>query len=154
MRSRRLAAPAFTNYFVLFVSWAILSPYLQLYLKARGHSPSRIGLLLGCMELAGVAGPLLIGRLADSSCAFRTLLAAGLLLAVATFLPLQLTTAFPVCVACLIAMGFTYRSTIPLLDSIVSRMLPDPARQYGRLRVAGSLGFIAISLFLQWSGLV
>jgi MFS family permease len=69
----RIRASAWINYFFLFISWAILSPYLQLYLKDRGVSPSRIGLLLGCLELAGIAGPMLIGRLADRLTAYRGL---------------------------------------------------------------------------------
>jgi PPP family 3-phenylpropionic acid transporter len=56
--------------------------------------------------------------------------------------------------ACIVVMGFTYRATIPLLDSLVSRLLPDPTQQYGPLRVAGSLAFIVISLFLQLTGLI
>jgi PPP family 3-phenylpropionic acid transporter len=51
-------------------------------------------------------------------------------------------------------MGFTYRATPPLLDSLVSRILPDPARQYGKFRVAGSVGFISVSLLFQLTGLV
>ncbi len=154
MSPRRIAATGFANYFFLFVSYAILSPYLQLYLKARGFSLSRIGVLLGILELAGVAGPIVIGRLADSRVVYRTPLAACLLLPALLFVPLQLTASFPVCVACIALMGFTYRSAIPLLDSNVSRTLPDFARQYGPLRVAGSLGFIGISLFLQFGGVV
>lgn len=152
--SRRIAVSGIANYFFLSVSTAILAPYLQLFLKDRGLSPSRIGLLLGILELAGVAGPILIGRRADRRTAYRGLLALCFIIPVAVFVPMQLTTAFPVYVACIIVMGFTYRATIPLLDSLVSRILANPTQQYGPLRVAGSFGFIAISLFLQFSGLV
>jgi MFS transporter, PPP family, 3-phenylpropionic acid transporter len=145
---------AWSNYFFLFISWAILSPYLQLYLKDRGVSPSRIGLLLGCFELAGVAGPMLIGRVADRRTAYRGLLAACLLVTLAAFIPLELTTFFPVYLGCILLMGFAYRATVPLLDSLVSRLLTDPARQYGPLRAAGSVGFITVSLLLQFTGLV
>ena len=154
MPLRRIKAASFANYLFLFVSWAILSPYLQLYLKARGFSPSRIGLLLGAFELAGVAGPMITGRIADRHAAYRPLLSAAFVVSAACFLPLQFTTLFPVALAALVVMGLSYRSTIPLLDSLVTRVLPDPTRQYGRLRVAGSFGFILISLFLQLSGLV
>jgi len=154
MSVRRVTTSSFANYFTLFVTYAILSPYLQLYLKARGLSPSRIGVLLGVLELAGVAGPILLGRYADRRHAYRILLAGCFAVAALVFIPMELTTAFPFYVACIVLLGFSYRSVIPLLDSIVSRILPDPAHQYGRLRVAGSFGFIALSLFLQLSGLV
>jgi MFS transporter, PPP family, 3-phenylpropionic acid transporter len=154
MRSRRIIVSSFSNYFFVSISFAILSPYLQLFLKARGLPPSRIGILLGVMELAGIVGPMLLCRLADARAAYRGLLAACLLVPFLVFIPMQLTSLFPVYAACIIVLGFTYRSTIPLLDSVVSRILPDPARQYGRMRVAGSIGFVVISLFLQASGLV
>jgi PPP family 3-phenylpropionic acid transporter len=154
MPSRKIRASAWTNYFFLFISWAILSPYLQLYLKDRGVSASRIGLLLGCFELSGIAGAMLIGRLADRRAAYRALLAICILVTVAAFVPMELTTLFPVFFGCIVLMGFAYRATVPLLDSLVSRHLADPARQYGPLRVAGSVGFILVSLFLQATGLV
>ena len=154
MKHPPVRVSARVNYFFLFISWAILSPYLQLYLKDRGISPSRIGLLLGCLELAGIAGPMLIGRLADRHTAYRGLLAACVLVSLAAFIPLELTTFFPVLVGCIIVMGFAYRTTVPLLDSHVSRLLVDPARQYGPLRAAGSVGFIFVSLLLQLTGLV
>jgi PPP family 3-phenylpropionic acid transporter len=154
MRSRRVIVSSFSNYFFLSITFAILSPYLQLFLKARGLSPSRIGILLGVMELAGIVGPMLLCRLADSRAAYRGLLAACLIAPALVFIPMQLASLFPVYAACIVVLGFTYRSTIPLLDSLVSRILPDPARQYGRMRVAGSIGFVVLSLLLQASGLV
>jgi PPP family 3-phenylpropionic acid transporter len=106
------------------------------------------------LELAGIAGSMLIGRLADRLTAYRGLLATCLLVSIAAFVPMELITLFPVYLACIVVMGFAYRATVPLLDSLVSRLLPDPARQYGLLRVAGSVGFILISLVLQFTGLV
>ncbi len=150
----RVAAAFLANYFLLFISFGILTPYLQLFLKARGFSPSRIGLLLGILELAGIAGPILVSRLADSRTAYRALLAASIVVAVIAFIPLQLTTLLPLAAFCMAIMGFSYRSSSPLLDSAVSRVLPDPRRQYGLFRVAGSIGFIAISLVLQFGGAV
>ncbi len=154
MSLRRITSSSFVNYFFLFITSAVLMPFLQLYLKARGFSASRIGLLLGAFELAGVAGPILIGRLADRQAAYRGFLAATLLGSIGFFLPLQITTALGPALACIVAMGFSYRSAPPLLDSLVTRILPDPTRQYGRLRVAGSVAFILVSAFLQLSGLV
>ena len=152
MPSRRAATSFFANYFLLYVSFGILVPYLQLYLKARGFTPSRIGVLLGVYALAGIAGPIFVSRLADSRTAYRALLVGSLVTSAIAFVPLQLTTRFLVTALLLALVGASYLSTAPLLDSAVSRILPDPARQYGRFRVAGSIGFIAISLFLLFGG--
>jgi hypothetical protein len=56
MPSRRAAF--FSNYFLLVVSLGILAPYLQLFLKARGFSPARIGVLLAALFLCYAAVPL------------------------------------------------------------------------------------------------
>jgi PPP family 3-phenylpropionic acid transporter len=154
MPSRPIRASFLANYFFLFVTYGILTPYLQLYLKARGMSASRIGLLLGSLEVAGLAGPILLGRVADRSSAYKALLAGCLLIPIVAFIPMELTTRFPLYIACVIMMGFTFRAASPLLDSLVSRTLPDPARQYGKFRVAGSVGFVAVSLLFQLTGLV
>lgn len=154
MPGRRASAIFFSSYFLLYASFGILTPYLQLYLKAQGFSPSRIGLLLGIVELAGLAGPLLVSRLADARAAYRGLLIAALLVSAVAFASIRLTAGLLAAAALAAVIGFSYRSTTPLLDSSVSRSLPDPARQYGRFRVAGSMGFIVISLFLQFGGVV
>ncbi len=142
------------GYLLLFSTYAILTPYLQLYLKVRGFTPSRIGLLLGSLELAGIAGPILVASLADRRTAYRAFLAAAFLLSGLLFVPLQLSTTLPLALLCVAGLGFAYRSAIPLLDSLVGRVLPDPTGQYGRIRVAGSVGFIVTSLFFQLTGLI
>ena len=147
-------ASSWANYFFLNLANGILMPYLPLYLKARGMPASRIGILLACLELAGMAGPMLLGRFADSRAAYRGILAASFIIPMAVMLPMEWTSYFPAFVALIAVLGFTYRATIPLLDSLVSRILTDPARQYGRLRVAGSFGFITISIFVQLTGWV
>jgi MFS transporter, PPP family, 3-phenylpropionic acid transporter len=154
MSTRRVMASSWANYFFLSLANGILMPYLPLYLKARGLPASRIGVLLGCLELAGMAGPMLLGRLADKKAAYRGILAACFIIPMAVMLPMEWTMYFPLFLACIAVLGFTYRATIPLLDSLVSRILADPARQYGQLRVAGSFGFIAISLIVQLTGWV
>jgi PPP family 3-phenylpropionic acid transporter len=154
MPSRPVRASFLANYFFLFAIYGILAPYLQLYLKARGMPASRIGLLLGSLEIAGLAGPILLGRAADRSSAYKALLAACILIPAFAFIPMELSTRFPVFLVCVVAMGFTFRAASPLLDSLVSRVLPDPARQYGKFRIAGSVGFIAVLLLFQLTGLV
>ena len=44
-------------YGVLFGAFAVIFPFLPIYLDTLGYSPSRIGLLLGIMELSGLAAP-------------------------------------------------------------------------------------------------
>jgi predicted permease len=51
-------------------------------------------------------------------------------------------------------MGFSYRPAIPLLDSLLGRILPERARQYGGLRVAGSVSLTVVSVGLPLCGAI
>jgi predicted MFS family arabinose efflux permease len=66
------------HYFVLFAVLATINPYFQLFLRACGFSTDDIGFLQGILGMAGVAGPLVIGYLADRLGRRRTLLMACL----------------------------------------------------------------------------
>lgn len=154
MPDRRILASGWLGYALVFATYAVLTPYLPLYLGARGFGPSRIGLLLGCFELAGIAGPILVTLLADRLQRYRRFLALSLLASVACFLLLHASRSPALAFPLVIGLGFCYRSAIPLLDALFGRLLDDPARQYGLVRVAGSIGFLAASLALQLTGWV
>jgi MFS family permease len=67
-------------YFLLFSNFAIISPYLQVFLHLQHLSAEFIGLLLGLFTLAGVAGSLILGNIADRRGLYRPLLAASVVL--------------------------------------------------------------------------
>lgn len=151
MSGRRALTAGWIGYTLLFSTVAVLTPYLPLYLGARGFSPSRIGLLLGSLELAGIAGPILVTILADRLQRYRRFIVLSLLGSVGCFLLLHATRSFAAVLLLMIALGFANRPTIPLTDALFGRVLEDPVRQYGLVRVAGSLGFLVTSLVLQFT---
>ncbi len=48
--------------------------------------------------------------------------------------------------------GALYKPIIQLSDAITTRNLADPASEYGRARVFGSVGFVVVSLAIQATG--
>jgi PPP family 3-phenylpropionic acid transporter len=144
------------NYFFLFVTSAVYFPYLQLFLKARGFSASQVGVLLACSQIAGILGPLLIARLADKTGRFRLITLFSLAASVATWALLEFVAPSRLWgfAPFMLLLGIGLNSLIPLLDGLASKQLSDPARQYGRLRVIGSIGFIVSSFVLEFSGLI
>jgi PPP family 3-phenylpropionic acid transporter len=96
--------------------------------KARGFSSSQIGLFLGIFELAGILGPIMNSRLADSRSTYRLLLAGSIVVSAIALVPLQFAALLPLAAFCAALMGFSYRSSAPLLDSAVSRILRNPPR--------------------------
>jgi len=137
------------HYFLLFAVMATVYPYFQLLLRARGFTESQVGYLLGLLALAEVAGPMALGWAADRLAAHRWMLAAhrwmlaACLVAFALLVvPLGLTSTFWATALLVLGIGFTARVPIPLADTLASAHLPDPAHDYGRVRLWGSIGFI------------
>lgn len=139
-------------YFLLFANFAIISPYLQVFLHLQRFSTEFIGLLLGLFELAGVAGPLILGNIADRRGWYRPLLAASVVLSLLLFVLLRITVVPAIVIILISLFGALYKPIVPLSDAITTRNLKDPAAEYGRVRVFGSLGFVLISLAIQVTG--
>lgn len=140
------------NYFLFFSSIAVVAPYLQVILRNKNFTAAEIGLFLGFYEIAGILGPLLAGWIAEKIGRYRLLLlvlsisVGGILFLLGLSSSLICTGAF------LVLFGFFYRPIPSLQDALASRMLPDPAVHYGKVRIWGSIGFVIISLGVQFSG--
>jgi PPP family 3-phenylpropionic acid transporter len=123
-------------------------------LRARGFGHGQVGLLLGVLRVAGILGPLLIGRMADRTCRYRLILQLCLAASVLFMVPLQYISSAWAFVPFLLIVGAGNASLIPLSDAFANRELPDPTHRYGQIRLFGSLGFIACSLALQLARLI
>lgn len=132
------------HYFLLFAMMGIVFPYVQLFLRNRGFSDSQVGYLQGILALASVAGPLLVGHLADLLGRRKLALVFGLLAAAAVLPPLDATSSFSAAGALLVFLGLFGQTSIPLTDTLASAELHDPAHTYGRVRIWGSIGFVAV----------
>jgi PPP family 3-phenylpropionic acid transporter len=73
---------------------------------------------------------------------------------VALMVPLNATASLALAAVLIAGVGFTGRTSIPLADALASTELPDPAHQYGKVRIWGSLGFVATLLGIRAAGLV
>jgi PPP family 3-phenylpropionic acid transporter len=109
-----------------------------------------VGILLGVFEGAGIAGPFLFGYFADKWGRYKPGLILVYALIVISALPLALSR-YPLVSALLVAMlGMGFRSAIPLLDAVATIRLGNTGN-YGKVRAFGSIAFIAMVLFLQFT---
>jgi PPP family 3-phenylpropionic acid transporter len=139
-------------YFMMFAHVAVFVQYLQVHLRSLGYRNDEVGLLMGVLQISGVAGALIVGAIVDRHPITRTLLAVGiagstLFLVVLGAMP-GLLAALPV----VVAMGMLHRTEVPLLDTHASLVLGQTGQDYGSLRVWGSIGFVVISLAFQLLG--
>lgn len=142
------------NYFFLFASTAVFYPYFPLFIRARGFSHSQLGLLLSLFQVAGIVGPLVVGRLADRLCRYRLLLLLCVCASILCLVPMNFLSGLPAFLPFLLLIGMGFNSLIPLSDALAARELPDATHRYGQVRIAGSAGFIVASVVLQAARLI
>lgn len=130
-------------YFFYFALLGGLYPYWSLYLDARGLSPEQIGALLAIPLVTKIAAPNLWSWLADASGRRLGVIRLGALLALACFTgvffaqsPLQLALV-------LIGYSFFWNAVLPQCEVITLGFLGSRPERYSRIRLWGSVGFIA-----------
>ncbi|RKX96607.1 MAG: hypothetical protein DRZ90_08625 [Spirochaetes bacterium] len=140
-------------YAALFGAVAVIYPFIPIYFSFRGYAPSRIGLLLAAIEVSGVLAPFIVSRIADHSGKFRTVIAGSIIFSALSLFILNHLSAFPAMLAGALALGFFMKPVVSLTDALTGRSLADSSKNYGRVRVWGTVSFIIVSLALQLTGL-
>jgi PPP family 3-phenylpropionic acid transporter len=139
-----MAAP----FFVFYIVFAVISPYLAILFRGLGYSPFMIGILLGVFEGAGVAGPFIFGHFADKIGRYKPGLLITNALVLAAALPLALFRNPFVSVLLTLVLGLGFRSALPLLEAVTTIAI-GKSGDYGKIRTAGSVSFILMTLFFQ-----
>lgn len=136
-------APLAAFYFFYFASLGALIPYWGLYLLNLGFGPLQVGTAFATLMATKIVAPLVWGTIADfwgrrllliRMAAFLAIIAFMAISQVQTFLPLLLILA---------AYGFFWNAALPQFEAITFNHLIDDQSRYGRVRLWGSVGFIA-----------
>jgi PPP family 3-phenylpropionic acid transporter len=132
-------------YFVYFCAIGIYTPFWSPYLALRGFDAFDIGLLIAVAAGVRSVGPLAFGWLADASRRPTAMLRLAALLSMLSFAALPLLSNLFGFIVMMAVFSFGWNSIAPSLDAhTLSRLGPTSAR-YGRIRLWGSVGFIALS---------
>jgi MFS transporter, PPP family, 3-phenylpropionic acid transporter len=133
-------------YFLWFSSVGIGLPFMAAVLKAFGYSETQIGLLLAVSPACAMVFPPLWGQLADRAASHGrvlAILATGC--ATGTALLYLAPSFWPALAAAL--FGAIFGSSISTLaDSVAVQAASDAGGSFSRVRVFGSLGFIAAAV--------
>ena len=132
-----------------FAYVGLFSPYLPLWLNARGFSPAEIGVLISPMQWARVFGPPAWGWLADHVRGPRGVARVIQIAAVAALIAsLGLLTSLPFwpLFALFCVLSFFLSGQVPIAESLAMQAGGGSLKRYGRMRVWGSIGFIVAVL--------
>jgi len=125
--------------------WGAWAPKLFPYMGMLGFSPGQQSLVGSCWGLAALLGVFFSNQFADRNFASERFLAAsnvigGLALAVAAF-----STSFWPFFAGYLVWSLVYVPTLSVTNSIAFANLSEPAKQFGPVRMGGTIGWILVS---------
>lgn len=130
-------------YLLYFGVLGAFVPYWALYLTGQGYQPEQIGLMLSIPAFTKILTPALWGRIADRQDRLLQLIRLASFLSLLGFMLML----WPWGITGLAAAMFFYTAfqngIIPLLDTLTLNHLDSDSHRYARVRIWGSIGFIA-----------
>lgn len=134
-------------YFALLGAWL---PFWPLYLRDLGFGAEAIGYLSGIAMATKVIAPNLWGWLADRSGRRMAIIRGGSLLALVIFLAVFINQSFWWLVAVVTGFSFFWNAVLAQFEVVTLSHLHGQYPRYSRVRVWGSIGFIAAVAGLGW----
>jgi len=138
-------------YFFYFAYLGAFAPYFSLYLNALGVTAAGIGVIMALPQLVRIAAPHLWGWLADRGGRRLRVARIGTVVGTAVFCGLFAAREFESLIAVVLLMSFFLSAALPLIEVTTLTHLGEHTSHYGRIRVWGSVGFIAAVLAVGYA---
>lgn len=137
-------------YFCYFAFIGAFSPYFGLYLQAHRFSAWEIAVLLSQMQLMRVVAPNVWGWLADHSGRRVGIVRLASVMSLVGFSLCFVADSFSAWLIAMAVLAFFWGAALPLVEAITLDHLTGAAERYSRVRLWGSVGFIAAVLATGW----
>jgi PPP family 3-phenylpropionic acid transporter len=121
----------------------VFSPYASLYFAEKGMTAAQIGVLLSLMQVMRIFGPNLWGWVADRHQQRVTVLRITAIAAAASCCGLFLGQGFAQFFVVMVLLNLFTSAQGPLSEALMLSEMRGDLTHYGRLRLWGSVGFIA-----------
>jgi nucleoside transporter len=132
--------------FLEYVVWGSWLPLLALYLSDVLHFTGwQIAWIFGTQAIAAVVGLFVGGQLADRFMSSEKVLAVSHAIAAIAMFTLAFTTAFWPFFAIMLVYQLVFMPTLSLTNAIVFHHVKDAQKDFGKIRLWGTIGWIAAS---------
>jgi len=130
-------------YFFYFAVLGALVPYWGLYLKSIGFTPVDIGSLMAVLMLSRIVAPNVWAYIADHRDDRMRVVRVASFLTMLLFTGVFAATSFWWLALVMLTFSFFWHASLPLIEVQVMHHTRNKPGAYGRVRLWGSLGFIA-----------
>jgi len=125
--------------------WGAWAPKLFPYMGMLGFQPWQQSLVGSSWGFAALAGIFFSNQFADRNFAAERFMAASHLIGGLALAGCAFTTSFWPFFACYLAFSFVYVPTLSVSNSIAFANLKDPAKDFGAVRMGGTVGWMLVS---------
>jgi nucleoside transporter len=148
----KLSAMMFLEFFI----WGAWLPLIFGYLPSRGFTSFQSGLILNAFALASFTAMFFSTQFADRNFAAEKFLAVSQVIGGVAIMSLAWTRNFAPFFVLMLVHSLFYVPTISITNSIAFANLKDPQKEFGPVRLWGTIGWIAASwpfvfLLADWS---
>lgn len=144
----RLSVMMFLQYAIWGAWLPILYPFL---LGHRGFALNEVGLILAGGAAGAIFGPFIAGQIADRFFSTEKFLASSHLIGAVLVWLLSAQDSYVPFLVISVFYGIVYAPTLALTNSLSFHHLPDRDRDFGKVRLWGTVGWIAAGILMgQW----
>jgi MFS transporter, PPP family, 3-phenylpropionic acid transporter len=133
-------------YFFYFAFIGAFQPYFSLYLKSLAFSAAQIGVLMSMSHLTRIVSPNFWGWVADHTGRRVAIVQWASAMSLLSFAGLFFGASMPWILIMSLLMGLFWSGSLPIVEAITLTELRDEPHKYGRVRLWGSVGFIAATM--------
>jgi nucleoside transporter len=134
--------------FLQYAIWGAWLPLLYPYLVSLGFTGGQISAIFAGGAAGAILGPVIAGQIADRFFATEKFLAVSHLLGAALVFFLSRVHDYSTFLALSVVYGLIYAPTLALTNSICFHHLPDRDRDFGRVRLWGTIGWIVAGILV------
>ncbi len=142
-------------FFFYFAYVGLVSPFFSLYLQDQGFAAWQIGVLISLVQVLRIFGPNLWGWWADKTGAPVRIMRVIAVCSWIGFAFLLLRPGFVAVFAIMVVANLFVSGLVPLSEALTAQFLKGDYAHYGRVRLWGSIGFIAAVVLsgylLEWT---
>jgi MFS family permease len=144
-----------TMMFLQYGIWGAWLPILYPFLLGhRAFTEDQVGLIFMSGAVGAIIGPAIAGQIADRHFSTERFLAASHLAGAVLVWFLAGVSSFYAFLALALVYGVIYMPTLALTNSLAFHHMPDRDRDFGRVRVWGTIGWIVVGIAMgHWIGI-